>query len=103
VQIALVAAQHSNNVPRALLSEPTRAALATDNLTAYVGHANGYVLVFSNGLRVYFSGDTAPMGDMRAIVKGLYRANLAVLNVGAFAMQSEEGAYATNDLLDPRP
>lgn len=102
VQIALVRADHSNNVPRTLLSEPARTHLAADGLSAYVGHANGYVLAFTNGLRVYLSGDTAIMDDMRTIIAGFDHANLAVMNMGAFAMQSEEAAYAVNELLRPR-
>lgn len=102
VQIALVRADHSNNIPRSLLSEAAQKALEADNLTAYAGHANGYVLIFTNGLRVYLSGDTAVMDDMRTTIKDYYRANLAVMNMGAFAMQSEEAAYAVNDLLQSR-
>jgi L-ascorbate metabolism protein UlaG (beta-lactamase superfamily) len=101
VQIALVQADHSNNAPRSLVSDTARAALAPDHLTAYVGHANGYVVTFTNGLRAYLSGDTALMGDMRAIIREFHRANLAVVNMGAFAMQGEEAAYAVNELIRP--
>ena len=101
VQIALVQADHSNNVPRSLLTDAAKTSLAPDNLTGYVGHANGYVLTFTNGLRVYLSGDTAIMGDMRTIINGFYRVHLAVMNMGAFAMQSEEGAFAVNELIRP--
>jgi len=102
VQIALVQADHSNNIPRTLLSDAQKTNLAADNLTAYVGHANGYVLIFTNGLRVYLSGDTAIMGDMKTIINGYYKVNLAVMNVGAFAMQSEAGAFAVNELVQPK-
>jgi L-ascorbate metabolism protein UlaG (beta-lactamase superfamily) len=101
VQIALVQADHSNNVPRSLLADPGRTTLAPDNLTAYVGHANGYVLTFTNSLKVYLSGDTAVMGDMKTIINGFYKVNLAVMNMGAFAMQSEESAFAVNELIQP--
>jgi L-ascorbate metabolism protein UlaG (beta-lactamase superfamily) len=101
VQIALVQADHSNNAPRSLLAEPARAALAPDNLTAYVGHANGYVVTFTNGLRAYLSGDTALMADMRTVIGEFHRPNLAVMNMGAFAMQSEEAAFAVNELIRP--
>ncbi len=101
VQIALVQADHSNNVPRSLLADPAKTNLAPDNLTAYVGHANGYVLSFTNGLKAYLSGDTAVMGDMKAIINGFYKVNLAVMNMGAFAMQSEESAFAVNELIQP--
>ena len=102
VQIALVQADHSNNVPRSLLADQAKTTLAPDNLTGYVGHANGYVLTFTNGLKVYLSGDTAIMGDMRAIISAFYRVNLAVMNMGAYAMQSEETAFAVNELIQPR-
>jgi L-ascorbate metabolism protein UlaG (beta-lactamase superfamily) len=101
VQIALVQADHSNNVPRSLLADAAKTSLAPDNLTGYVGHANGYVLTFTNGLKVYLSGDTAVMGDMKTIINGFYRVNLAVMNMGAFAMQSEEAAFAVNELVQP--
>jgi L-ascorbate metabolism protein UlaG (beta-lactamase superfamily) len=101
VQIALVQAEHSNNIPRSLLTDPLKTDLAADDLTAYVGHANGYVVIFTNGLRVYLSGDTAIMGDMKTIINGFFKVNLAVMNMGAFAMQSEESAYAVNELIQP--
>lgn len=101
VQIALVQADHSNNVPHSLLTEPARTNLAADNLAGYVGQANGYVISFTNGLTVYLSGDTAIMGDMKSIIGGFYKVNLAVMNMGAFAMQSEEAAFAVNELIQP--
>jgi Predicted Zn-dependent hydrolases of the beta-lactamase fold len=101
VQIALVQADHSNNLPRSLLTESARTYLAPDDLRGYVGHANGYVISFTNGLKVYLSGDTAIMGDMKSIIGGFYKVNLAVMNMGAFAMQSEEAAFAVNELIQP--
>jgi L-ascorbate metabolism protein UlaG (beta-lactamase superfamily) len=101
VQIALVQADHSNNVPRVLLTEPEKTNLAADNLTAYVGHANGYVITFTNGLKAYLSGDTAVMGDMKTIFNGFYKVNLVVINTGGSAMQSEESAFAVNELIQP--
>jgi L-ascorbate metabolism protein UlaG (beta-lactamase superfamily) len=101
VQIALVRADHSNNAPRSLLTEPQKTQLAVDNLTAYVGHANGYVVTFTTGLKAYLSGDTAVMGDMKSILNGFYKVNLAVMNMGSFAMQSEESAFAVNELIQP--
>jgi L-ascorbate metabolism protein UlaG (beta-lactamase superfamily) len=82
VQIALVQADHSNNIPRSLLTEPQRTNLGSDNLARYVGHANGYVISFTNGLKVYLSGDTAIMGDMKSIIADYYKVNLAVMNMG---------------------
>lgn len=98
VEITPVRADHSNYAPRSLLTDPERTSLAGDNLAAYVGHANGYVVNFTNGLNVYLSGDTAPMGDMKTIINGFYRANLAVLNMGD---SGEEAAFAVNELIQP--
>jgi L-ascorbate metabolism protein UlaG (beta-lactamase superfamily) len=78
-----------------------RQALSEDQLTAYVGLANGYVLMFTNGLVVYLSGDTAMYGDMDTILRQFYGVRLAVVNMGAFAMQSEESAFAVNELIRP--
>ena len=41
-----------------------------------------FVLTFTNGLKAYLSGDTAVMGDMKTIINGFYRVNLAVVNMG---------------------
>lgn len=101
VQITTVYAEHSNNASRAMLSESGRAPLAGDDLNAYVGHANGFVLAFSNGLRVYLSGDTGIMGEMKTIIGDFYRPQLAVINLGATTMPSEEAAYAVNTLIRP--
>ena len=98
VQIALVQADHSNDAPRSLITEPEKTNLTADNLSAYVGHANGYVLSFTNGLKVYLSGDTAITGDMKTIIAGYYKVNLAVMNVKA---DSEEWAFAVNELIQP--
>src|SRR5262245_6940365 len=101
VQIALVRADHSNSAGSTLLEGSAKAGLAADGLAAYVGDSNGYVLVFTNGLRVYLSGDTAIYGDMKSIIKGFYRVNLAVMNIGAFSMQGEEAAFAVEELIQP--
>ena len=101
VQIASVQANHSNSAPRSLITDPEKTNLTPDNLSAYVGPANGYVVIFTNGLRVYLSGDTAVMGDMKTIIAGYYKVNLAVMNMGGNAMQSEEAAFAVNELIQP--
>jgi L-ascorbate metabolism protein UlaG (beta-lactamase superfamily) len=101
VQIALVRADHSNSAGPNLLTGSEKDGLAVDGLAAYVGEANGYVLTFTNGLRVYLSGDTAIYGDMKTIIKDFYRVNLAVINMGAFAMQGEEAAFAVDELIQP--
>jgi L-ascorbate metabolism protein UlaG (beta-lactamase superfamily) len=102
VQIAMVRADHSNYVARELLSDAAKASISADDLSAYVGNAVGYVVMFTNGLRVYLSGDNALSGDMKMIINGFYKPNLAVINVAPSSMQPEEGAYAINELIQPR-
>jgi L-ascorbate metabolism protein UlaG (beta-lactamase superfamily) len=102
VQIAMVRADHSNYVSRNLLANPEQSNLTGDALSAYVGNANGYVLVFTNGLRVYLSGDNALSGDMKTIISGFYKVNLAVINIAPSSMQPEEAAFAINELIKPR-
>ena len=101
VLVTVVFAEHSNNANRPMLSEAGRAPLAADDLVAYVGHANGYILGFSNGLRVYLSGDTGIMADMKTIIGDFYRPQLAVMNISSTAEPPEEAAYAVNTLIRP--
>ena len=73
-----------------------------NSLNGYDGLANGYVLTFTNGLKVYLSGDTGPMSDMAMIVRDLYHPNLAVVNMdGVNTMGPEEAAYAMKTLVRP--
>jgi len=100
VQVTVVYAEHSNNVARNLLTDAGK-ALEADNLLGYIGQANGYVLEFTNGLKVYLSGDTALFGDMKAVMHDFHHVNLAVLNLGGTTLPSAEGAYVVNILLRP--
>lgn len=60
----------------------------------YLGEAAGYVLGFSNGLRIYFAGDTCLFGDM-ALIAELESPSIAVLPIGDhFTMDPKAGAYA---------
>jgi len=103
VTIAVVTAHHSNGVPRSLLNDGLKNMLEADWLTAYVGPEYGYVLTFSNGLRVYISGDTGHTADMAAIVRDYYEAKVAVLCMGdTYTMGPEEAAFAVNKLIKPR-
>jgi len=56
-----------------------------------------------SGRRAYQSGDTGLTGDMRTVVHGFYRANLAVLNIGdVFTTGPEEGAFVVRSLVRPK-
>ena len=59
--------------------------------------------MFTNGLRVYLSGDTGQISDMQTVVKGFYGANLAVLNIGdIFTTGPEEAAFVITGSSGPR-
>jgi L-ascorbate metabolism protein UlaG (beta-lactamase superfamily) len=103
VRINMVQALHSDGVfnPSLLLKSSLNGNMAEDHLTAYGGLANGYVLTFTNGLKIYLSGDTGPMSDM-AIIRDLYHPRLAVVNMdGVNVMGPEEAAYTMKQLVQP--
>jgi L-ascorbate metabolism protein UlaG (beta-lactamase superfamily) len=67
----------------------------------YGGEACGYVVEFSNGIKIYHAGDTNVFGDM-AIIHELYAPDIAILPIGDhFTMGPREAAYACN-LLKPK-
>lgn len=60
----------------------------------YGGEACGYVVEFSNGLKVYHAGDTNVFGDM-AIIHELYSPDIAMIPVGDhYTMGPREAAHA---------
>ena len=50
----------------------------------YGGEACGYVIEFSNGLKIYHAGDTNVFGDMH-IIHELYQPEVALLPIGGVA------------------
>jgi L-ascorbate metabolism protein UlaG (beta-lactamase superfamily) len=67
----------------------------------YGGEACGYVIEFSNGMKIYHAGDTNVFGDMQ-IIRDLYAPDIAMLPIGdRFTMSPREAAYACN-LLRPK-
>jgi L-ascorbate metabolism protein UlaG (beta-lactamase superfamily) len=67
----------------------------------YGGEAVGYVIEFSNGLKMYHAGDTNVFGDMR-IIHDLYAPEICMLPIGDhYTMSPREAAYAVN-LLKPK-
>jgi L-ascorbate metabolism protein UlaG (beta-lactamase superfamily) len=67
----------------------------------YGGEAVGYVIEFSNGLKIYHAGDTNVFGDMR-IIRDLYGPDICMLPIGDhYTMSPREAAYAVN-LLQPK-
>ena len=101
VEITIVYASHSSNVPNELLSEHERTTLAADNLSYEVGPPTGYIVAFTNGLKVYLSGDTGIHTEMRTVVHDYHKANLAVLNLGDSALSPDPASYVINELIQP--
>ena len=67
----------------------------------YGGEAAGYVVEFSNGLKIYHAGDTCVFGDM-AIIRELYSPEICMLPIGDhYTMGPREAAYACK-LLKPK-
>ena len=68
--------------------------LVGDDGITYLGEPCGFVIGLENGLKVYFSGDTAVFGDMQLIGR-LYEPDVAVLSIGDhFTMGPREAALA---------
>jgi L-ascorbate metabolism protein UlaG (beta-lactamase superfamily) len=102
VQVTAVTAQHPNDLSSAFLSDPEKTNLSSNGLGAYVGLANGFVVTFTNGLRVYLSGDTGLTAEMGAVVHDYYGVQLAVINMGdVFTTGPEEAAFAVRELIRP--
>ncbi len=104
VKFHVTVTSHSNGVGRGFLQDATlKANLTLDGLTSYVGPDHGFVIQFTNGLVVYMTGDTGPLGDMKSIIKDFYGPQLAVVHLGStFGMGPEEGAFAVKRLIQPK-
>ncbi len=67
----------------------------------YGGEACGYVVEFSNGVKIYHAGDTNVFGDMK-IIHDLYAPEIAMIPIGDhYTMSPREAAYACK-LLQPK-
>jgi L-ascorbate metabolism protein UlaG (beta-lactamase superfamily) len=101
VEITLVYAAHDSTVSRDLLTDPERKNLEPDNLGHSLGPPTGYVVQFTNGLKVYLTGDTGIHAEMRTVVGDYYKANLVMFNLGPNAVTPATAAYAVNELIKP--
>ncbi|MGH9415888.1 MAG: metal-dependent hydrolase [Terriglobales bacterium] len=80
-KITMVHADHSSS-------------LEEDGNSLYLGEAAGFMIEFSEGLRVYAAGDTAVFGDMKLLAE-IYRPEIALLPIGGFfTMDPREAAHA---------
>lgn len=102
VTVATVPAVHSNGVDAAFLEGDIAKQMQANGLTAYVGPPNGYVLLFSNGLSAYLSGDTGITAEQESVVNRYYKAKLTVMNIGGiFSTGPTEAAWVINELVKP--
>jgi L-ascorbate metabolism protein UlaG (beta-lactamase superfamily) len=102
VRIATVAAVHSNGVDPDFIGGELGKAMKDAGIAGDVGLATGYVLRFSNGLVAYLSGDTGVTADQERVVRDLYQAKLAVMNMGdGFTTGPSEAAFVMNELVKP--
>ncbi len=102
VRIATVTAMHSNGVDPDFIGGELGRMMKEAGIAGDVGLATGYVLTFSNGLVAYLSGDTGVTADQERVVRDLYHARLAVMNMGdGFTTGPVEAAYVINELVKP--
>jgi L-ascorbate metabolism protein UlaG (beta-lactamase superfamily) len=103
VMVAGVPAVHSNGLAPAFLEKEQAQLLEKNGLTAYVGPPGGFVLRFSNGLTAYLSGDTGITAEQDLVVRGHYKANVVVMNIGGFPFTTGpvEATYVVNELVKP--
>jgi L-ascorbate metabolism protein UlaG (beta-lactamase superfamily) len=103
VNITTVPAVHSSGISPGFIEGDLGKHLAENGLTAYAGPPTGYVLRFTNGLVVYLSGDTGITAEQDVVVRGYYKANLAVMNIGdVFTTGPTEASHVMNNLVKPK-
>ncbi len=102
VRIATVTAMHSNGVVPDFIGGELGRMMKAAGIAGDVGLATGYVLTFSNGLVTYLSGDTGVTADQERVVRDLYHAKLAVMNIGdGFTTGPREASFVINELVKP--
>ena len=70
-------------------------------LTGYAGSETGYIIRFTNGLTVLWTGDSGLISDW-ATDSEFYRPNLAVVHMdGLFTMGPDEAVFAVERLIRP--
>jgi L-ascorbate metabolism protein UlaG (beta-lactamase superfamily) len=113
VRITTIPAFHAGGAPRIFVDEnsitnpgghvmPQIATGVAPGLTGYAGSETGYILRFSNGLSVLWTGDSGLIGDW-ATQSQMYGSNLAVVHAGdLFTMGPEEANFALRNLIKPK-
>jgi L-ascorbate metabolism protein UlaG (beta-lactamase superfamily) len=112
VKITTIPAFHSagasrNHVDELRATNDQAGAIVADpgvpfGLTGYAGSESGYIIRFTNGLSVLWTGDSGLIGDWATQAK-FYGVNLAIVHGGdLFTMGPDEAAFAVNELIKPR-
>lgn len=102
VTVTTVPAVHSNGIAGDMIEGELGRLLTLSGLTAYAGPPTGFVLTFSNGLVVYLSGDTGITAEQDKVVRGHYKARLAVMNIGdTYTTGPREAAWVVNEMIKP--
>ena len=95
VRINGVTAEHPSDPPLTVLNNELRTLLAANGVTPYVGLSQGFVITFTNGLKVYLSGDTGWTHEMDSILRRFFAVNLVVINISdSFVTGPAEAAFA---------
>lgn len=98
VKITTIPAFHAAGASRIHIDDPN----VPPGLTGYAGHETGYIIRFTNGLTVLWTGDSGLIGDWETQSR-FYRPNLAVVHGGdLFTMGPDEAAFAVDHLIKPR-
>lgn len=98
VKITTIPAFHAAGASRMHVDEPN----VPLGLTGYAGHETGYIIRFTNGLTVLWTGDSGLIGDWETQSR-FYRPNLAIVHGGdLFTMGPDEAAFAVSQLIKPR-
>ena len=102
VKISTVPALHTNGLNPAFIGGDLGKAMKAAGFSGYVGSATGYILQFTNGLVAYLSGDTGMTAEQDKVVRGYYKAELVVMNIGdTYTTGPKEAAFVINDMIKP--
>ena len=98
VKITTIPAFHAAGASRMHVDPPN----VLVGLTGYAGSETGYIIRFTNGLTVLWTGDSGLIGDWETQSR-FYRPNLAIVHGGdLFTMGPDEAAFAVSQLIKPR-
>ena len=85
IKISMVSADHSSGAQ----------LTGFQGINRFMGQPVGYVIEFENGFKIYHSGDTGLMADMKLVIGDFYKPDMAILPIGGvFTMGSREAAHA---------